>query len=238
MATIRKRAFGLTAAETNLYISVINQLNSGPAPTPYGKLVADHRDMSHRMHGSMGPVGRQRFLSWHRDYLLKLEKQMQAINPAAFIPYWRWSVNRAIPSWITNFLPTVVVPASGGIPTVTVQVARSPHRPSGLPTRAQIASLDANTGLSYTQFTTLLEGYHNVVHGWVGGVMNDITVSPSDPLFWMHHAEVDRIWSAWQANPANVGKVPVLAGADAVMDPWQETASQLQSINALGYSYT
>src|SRR5712691_12070504 len=67
MATIRKSAFALTAAERNLYISVITQLNSGPTPTPYGQLVADHRDMSHRMHGNMGPGGRQRFLSWHRD---------------------------------------------------------------------------------------------------------------------------------------------------------------------------
>jgi hypothetical protein len=53
----------------------------------------------------------------------------------------------------------------------------------------------------------------------------------------MHHGEIDRIWSAWQANPANAGKAPTLAGADAVMDPWRETATQLQSITALGYSY-
>src|SRR5712691_4377972 len=138
MPTIRKSAFALTAAEQNLYISGINQLNSGPTPTAYARLVADHRDMSHRMHGNMGPVGRQRFLSWHRDYLLKLEQQMQALNPAAFIPYWRWSVNRALPPWLTNVLPTVVVPAGGGMPAVTVHVTRSPHNPSGLPTRTQI----------------------------------------------------------------------------------------------------
>ena len=162
---------------------------------------------------------------------------MQAINPAAFIPYWRWSVNRSIPAWIKNVLPTVAVPAAGGLPAGTIQVTRAPHNPSGLPTRTQIASLDANTGMSYTQFTTMLEGYHNVVHGWVGGTMNDITVSPADPIFWMHHAEIDRIWSAWQASPANAGKTPMLAGSDALMDPWQEQAPQLQSIGALGYSY-
>ncbi len=237
MPTIRKSAFALTAAEQNLYISGINQLNSGPTPTAYARLVADHRDMSHRMHGNMGPVGRQRFLPWHRDFLLKLEQQMQAINPAAFVPYWRWSSNRRVPPWLAGVLPTVVLAASGGMPAQTVHVTRSPHSPVGLPTAAQIASLDANTGLIYTQLTALLEGYHNVVHGWVGGTMNDITVSPSDPLFWMHHSEIDRIWSVWQANPANAGKVPTLAGADAVMDPWVETASQLRSISALGYSY-
>jgi hypothetical protein len=68
-------------------------------------------------------------------------------------------------------------------------------------------------------------------------VLSDIMVSPSDPIFWMHHGEIDRIWSVWQANPANAGKAPALAGVDAVMDPWAETATQLQSITALGYSY-
>lgn len=237
MATVRKSAFSLSAAEKNRYINIITQLNSGPAPTQYARLVADHRDMSHRMHGNMGPVGRQRFLPWHRDFLLKLEGAMQAIDPAAFIPYWRWSRNRRIPTWMKNFMPTVAVPAGGGMPAETVDVVRTPHLASGLPTTGQIASLDANTGLTYTQFTALLEGYHNTVHGWVGGTMNDITVSPCDPLFWMHHAEIDRIWSVWQANPANNGKAPSLNGANATMDPWPETAGQLLSIAALGYSY-
>ncbi len=237
MPTVRKSAFSLTVAEQTLYTNVITQLNSGPTPTAYANFVADHRDMSHNMHGGMGPVGKQRFLSWHRDFLLKLEQAMQAINPAAFIPYWRWSSNRRVPPWLTGFLPTIVLPAGGGMPAVTVRVTRAPHHASALPTAAQIATLDANTALPYTQFTGLLEGYHNVVHNWVGGTMTDITVSPSDPLFWMHHGEIDRIWSAWQANPANAAKVPTLAGADAIMDPWPETATQLRSITALGYSY-
>lgn len=237
MATIRKSAFALTPTERNLYISVINQLNSGPAPTVYAQFVALHRDMSHRMHTGMGSVGKQRFLPWHRDFLLKLEQQMQAINPAAFIPYWRWSRNRRVPPWITGFLPTVVLAAGAGMPAQTVHVTRSTHHVAALPTAAQITSLDANTGLPYTQFTGLVEGYHGIVHNWVGGTMSDIVVSPSDPVFWMHHGEIDRIWSVWQANPGNAGKAPALAGGDAVMDPWAETATQLQSITALGYSY-
>lgn len=237
MATTRKSAFALTAAEQNRYVTLINQLNSGAAPTRYAQLVADHRDMRHRMHGGMGMVGKMRFLSWHRDFLLKLEQAMQAIDPAAFIPYWRWSRNRSVPPWMAASLPTVVVPPISGMAGETVHVSRSPHIPAGLPTAAQVASLDANTGLPYNQFTGFLEGLHNTVHNWVGGTMADITVSPSDPLFWMHHAEIDRIWSVWQANPVNAGKGPTLAGQDAVMDPWLETAPQLQSITTLGYSY-
>ena len=235
--TTRKRASSLTPAERKRFIDVITALNSGPAPTVFGQFVGDHADMGHRMHGGAGPVGRERFLSWHRDFLLKLEGEMQKRDPLAFIPYWRWSANRSVPRWLQGVLPTVKVPAAGGMGPMTVTVTRSPHLAAGLPTGAQVASLDANTSLSYTQFTAILEGYHNTVHGWVGGTMNNIMISPADPLFWLHHAELDRIWSAWQANPANTGKNPTLTGAAATMDPWTETAAQLSSITALGYTY-
>lgn len=39
---------------------------------------------------------------------------------------------------------------------------------------------------------------HNRIHRLVGGHMMDST-SPNDPVFWLHHTNLDRIWSAWQA---------------------------------------
>ena len=42
---------------------------------------------------------------------------------------------------------------------------------------------------------------HNRMHVWVGGDMITAT-SPNDPVFFLHHANVDRIWSAWsQTHP-------------------------------------
>jgi tyrosinase len=38
---------------------------------------------------------------------------------------------------------------------------------------------------------------HNPVHNLIGNVMALMT-SPVDPIFWLHHANVDRLWSAWQ----------------------------------------
>lgn len=40
-------------------------------------------------------------------------------------------------------------------------------------------------------------GNHNQVHSWVGGDMEMMT-SPNDPVFFLHHANIDRIWTAWQ----------------------------------------
>jgi len=80
---VRKRASAMTTAEQQRFVNTITQLNlSGE----YGKIVAIHANMMHRMHSSMGPVGNQRFLPWHRLYLHKVEQAMQSIDSQAFIP--------------------------------------------------------------------------------------------------------------------------------------------------------
>ena len=38
---------------------------------------------------------------------------------------------------------------------------------------------------------------HNRVHRWVGGSMQPAS-SPNDPVFWLHHCNVDRLWAQWQ----------------------------------------
>ena len=35
-------------------------------------------------------------------------------------------------------------------------------------------------------------------HSFISDVDNDLFTSPGDPLFWFHHAQVDRIWTIWQ----------------------------------------
>ena len=54
----------------------------------------------------------------------------------------------------------------------------------------------ANAGESGSQL-------HNRVHIWVGGDMGPGT-SPNDPVFFLHHCNVDRLWALWQyAHPAS-----------------------------------
>jgi len=38
---------------------------------------------------------------------------------------------------------------------------------------------------------------HNRVHAWVGGSMVPIT-SPNDPVFFLHHCCMDKLWADWQ----------------------------------------
>ncbi|OJH36736.1 tyrosinase family protein [Cystobacter ferrugineus] len=66
---------------------------------------------------------------------------------------------------------------------------------------------------SASGFRNYLEGWegpariHNAVHVWIGGDMADST-SPNDPMFYLHHCNVDRIWHAWQLRYPDAPYVP------------------------------
>ncbi|KAF5704915.1 monophenol monooxygenase [Fusarium mundagurra] len=45
------------------------------------------------------------------------------------------------------------------------------------------------------------QGYHGGGHLAIGGSlgeMGDMYSSPGDPIFWLHHTNVDRLWDNWQ----------------------------------------
>lgn len=70
---------------------------------------------------------------------------------------------------------------------------------------------------------------HNKVHLWVGGAMMPIS-SPNDPIFFLHHCNVDRLWAYWQIRNPTVpylpdGSTPALTGPEGhnlneAMHPW------------------
>ncbi|KAM0327201.1 hypothetical protein ACHAQA_006334 [Verticillium albo-atrum] len=55
---------------------------------------------------------------------------------------------------------------------------------------------------SYNSFHVTLEGGpHGALHSAIGGDMSPST-SPNDPIFFMHHGQIDRLWTIWQAENA------------------------------------
>lgn len=99
-----------------------------------------------------------------------------------------------------------------------------------LPTRE-----DVETVLSLTPFSTFtarFKGIHGAPHNWIGGTMARID-SPADPVFWLHHANIDRIWAQWQAlHPEQVH--PAL---DEPLHPWATTTQEVLDHYQLGYMY-
>jgi len=134
---IRKSASKTTTQEQQRFTQLISQLIANGR---YGQLVAIHADMSHDQHGSMGAVGAERFLSWHRDFLLQMEREMQQIDAAAFIPYWNWAADRTVPSWLADFHPDVPVPGRRH----PLQVRRSLGRRGRLAAQWEVDALVQN----------------------------------------------------------------------------------------------
>lgn len=64
------------------------------------------------------------------------------------------------------------------------------------------------TANSYNAFSFDLEDIHNLVHVLIGGDMVDIAVSAFDPIFWLHHCNVDRLMALYQASHPNVYLTP------------------------------
>jgi hypothetical protein len=82
---------------------------------------------------------------------------------------------------------------------------------------------------------------HNRVHDWIGGSMA-IAYSPNDPVFWLLHADIDRLWAQWQA--ANPGDQydPTTGAASGhnltdPMTPFGVTPQSVLDHQALGYLY-
>lgn len=51
---------------------------------------------------------------------------------------------------------------------------------------------------------------HNAIHGAIGGAdgfMSFPETAALDPIFWLHHANIDRLWERWRSLP-NVGGSP------------------------------
>jgi tyrosinase len=92
-----------------------------------------------------------------------------------------------------------------------------------------------------------LEGFlstplHNRVHAWVGQTMQRVLVSPNDPVFFLHHCNVDRLWAQWQAQNPSQEYLPTSGGPprhnlDDQMYPWDVTPASVLNIADLGYDY-
>ena len=67
---------------------------------------------------------------------------------------------------------------------------------------------------SFVEFWHELEnGPHAAVHGSISGDMISMC-SPNDPIFFLHHAQVDRLWWLWQQADLEVRGMEYESGLD------------------------
>jgi tyrosinase len=164
-------------------------------------------------------------------------------GPFAFDGPNRWTLNvvPAPPENTANYLRRELGTHAGSLPTpaaVTDALCKTPY---------DVAPWHET---SPSGFRNRLEGWipangpwlHNRVHEWVGGSMRPAT-SPNDPVFFLNHCFVDKLWVDWQVQHPGEGYLPS-SGAHAghnlndLMKPWNNVRpANVLDHHALGYRY-
>lgn len=210
------------------------------------------------------------FLSWHRGYLLYFERiLLKAIiglgGPSDWaLPYWNYS-SSGTPD--VKLIPPAFRPSTvGGKPNPLF----APGRTGGTSGNAGVTALDVSLDcLKRTKFVGASTGGspgfggpqtgfhhdpgtvgaveatpHNNIHIAVGGYMWSFNTAGLDPLFWLHHCNIDRLWEAWRIRPASTGDPTANAWRDLQFQIHNEAgaattfkSSAMSSTTANGYKY-
>jgi hypothetical protein len=148
---------------------------------------------------SAGPgAGQANFFGWHRMYLYYFERVLRwaAQDNTLRLPYWDYTnaSEETIPAEFRN----------------TSSPMYDSKRDSGM--NAGTSKLDStttniNTALTNTNYLSFEYGIETGIHGYVHCTvgptcpvahMGDVPVAGNDPVFYSHHANIDRIWACWQ----------------------------------------
>lgn len=162
------------------------------------------------------------FMPWHRDYLYMLEKILGSLvnNPQFALPYWDW--NTPDTPTCTGHLKVPPPYLGKDVPPPPPGIANSLfdcYRGISTTSTMNVASVGkarvddilkkANTFALFfggpNVSAALWPGPHGYVHLWTGDPvtlaakqdMGVLETAARDPLFWAHHANIDRLWDVW-----------------------------------------
>lgn len=211
---IRKDHREMTPAEKTAYVNALVVLRNNGTLT----MLANHHT-SHfttPIHTTSSTNG-EFFLPWHRLFAIEMEDYIKNTSAAASplcIPYWDWRIENtaANVTWDdAGFLQLSAI--NSGSYTVT----RSLGTTNTMTSQADITSMLAvptfissppATNLKSTTanfFTYRLESWHDRGHNFIGGTMGT-SGSPRDPIFFLHHNFVDKLWQDWYDSDNGVAK--------------------------------
>jgi tyrosinase len=214
MVRIRKNAEALTDAERDRFTTALAKLNAHGAGL-FKDFRAMHRESLalDQAHGAPG------FLSWHRAYLLDLERELQIIDASVALPYWRFDQPAArlftpeflgqtnpfgtvilgpanlLQQWVVDSLPGISRRPQPGVDPVGVGGAVI-DQAATLALGGPNAIYDIGPGLG--GFERMERNPHGNAHTTWSGWIHDPDTAPRDPLFFLLHCNVDRLWATWQ----------------------------------------
>lgn len=228
----RKNLTRLTLSERQAFVNALVTLK---ANNEYDKYVNLHQGAMGHGHG--GPA----FFPWHREYLRRFEDELQAIDSSVDLPYWDWTVENLNSAGTESLIWRDDFAGGPGDPGNGFRISGPFSGPEWNLTRRAFDIFQAPGGggniatrMASNNYTTFraIEGPHGGAHVWVGGNVGNASIAPMDPVFWLIHANVDRLWAEWtqqhQGDPAWVQYAPTSGGVQGhalndTMWPWNGT---------------
>jgi Common central domain of tyrosinase/Polyphenol oxidase middle domain/Protein of unknown function (DUF_B2219) len=193
------------------------------------------------------------FVAWHRAYVLELEHQLQAaINDPSFrLPYWDYldAGQRKIPAAFKKTTsPLFESQRDGdevGFETVDLQKTFSAKKYLGSIVAGGFGGASVSSGTISGPFSKrgrMEQNPHNTVHVDIGGLMGDPATAAEDPLFWVHHSNIDRLWEVWikngpHTNPAGAFSTETFTFPGVNGQPVTHKVADMFDTKALGYTY-
>ena len=220
-----------------------------PSPSVQKSLAQDTWSTCQAHHGEPEDF----FLPWHRMYVYFLERIIRKVTHHSefTLPYWNYS-NAAVPSG-PRAPSAFRSPASATNPLF--RSARNPGTNAGNPIDASSPGALDLTSLAQCTYSPsgvkpgfnqdLDFGLHGSVHVLVGNSttgMGSIAWAGNEPLFWMHHCNIDRLWASWnhagRSNPTTATWLnKQFTFADENGNKVITKISDFKSITALHYTY-
>ncbi|KAJ3019676.1 hypothetical protein HKX48_001919 [Thoreauomyces humboldtii] len=219
----------MTVPQQQKYVAAVKKLH---APNASGVSKLDEFGLLHTQH-FVDAHQKPHTLPWHRRFLHVYENALQTVaaDPTLFVPYWNWSDDSqnvaGAKVWQAfghdgssaaggcvvdgNFANWAVKVDSGadGLGS-TAAPAHCLKRNENFSTLGAFIAPEPLSMIfketSYDAFRQRLEkGAHNAVHNTIGGSVGDMAGgwSCTDPIFWLHHAFIDKLWAIRQQTSGN-----------------------------------
>ena len=211
---IRKDHSEMTPSEKTAYVNALIVLRNNGTLT----MIANHHSshFSSPIHSTSTTNG-EFFLPWHRVFAFEMENYIRGTSAAASslcIPYWDWRIENTLANvtWDdADFLQLSAI--NSGNYTVTrslgtTNILATPTAVTNLLAIPALMSSAPASGLksaSVNFLTYRMEFWHDRGHNFIGGTMGGSS-SPRDPIFFLHHNFVDKLWQEWYDSDNGVAK--------------------------------
>ncbi|KAK7757501.1 hypothetical protein SLS62_000516 [Diatrype stigma] len=221
---IRVEWRNMAEADRQSFLSSVKCLMDAPAKggfstaatNRYEELVSVHQQMTNSIH--MNGL----FLPWHRYYVWVFMRLLrEECGYTAAFPWWdevkdggHFAQSPLFTSAYFGSLPgstngqgTCITDGAFGGRTLHIGpgTSNSAHCLARAVDEAQTANVNqnfmdtCNGRATYSDMESCSEmGPHAYGHNGIGAVMAEVSASPGDPIFFMHHSFVDRMWRKWQ----------------------------------------